>query len=144
MYKILKKLFMVKSLNKFIMYKESRNSSIYLLFYPSDRQSVRLHPINVKTAEPIGPKFCVRPHMTPARVYLRLKITNLCPKVFEFCKILKMRDLLFFFFFIVQMLADRATIKSLKIKYVRESALKAQSCLSCHLCTVYCIWIGFK
>jgi len=26
---------------------------------------VRFYPINVKTAEPIGPKFCVKPHMTP-------------------------------------------------------------------------------
>ena len=30
---------------------------------------VRLNPINVKTAEPIGPKFCVRPHMAPLKVY---------------------------------------------------------------------------
>jgi len=31
--------------------------------------SVRLYPINVKTAEPIGPKFCVGPHVTPGKVY---------------------------------------------------------------------------
>ena len=31
--------------------------------------SVRFYPINVKTAEPIGPKFCVGPHMTPGKVY---------------------------------------------------------------------------
>jgi len=33
--------------------------------------SVRLYPINVKTAEPIGPKFCVVPHMqmSPGMVY---------------------------------------------------------------------------
>ena len=31
--------------------------------------SVYLYPINVKTAEPIGPKFCVRPHVTPRKVY---------------------------------------------------------------------------
>ena len=32
---------------------------------------VRLYPINVKTAEPIGPKFCAGPHMsmTPGNVY---------------------------------------------------------------------------
>ena len=30
---------------------------------------VRLYPINVKTAEPIGPTFCVGPHMTPGKVY---------------------------------------------------------------------------
>ena len=31
--------------------------------------SVCLYPINVKTAEPIEPKFCVGPHMTPEKVY---------------------------------------------------------------------------
>ena len=28
-----------------------------------------LYPINVNTAKPIGPKFCVGPHMTPGKVY---------------------------------------------------------------------------
>jgi len=31
--------------------------------------SVCLYPINVKTAEPIGPKFCVGPHVAPGKVY---------------------------------------------------------------------------
>ena len=31
--------------------------------------SVCLYPINVKTAEPIGPKFCVGHHVTPGTVY---------------------------------------------------------------------------
>ena len=31
--------------------------------------SVSLYPINVKTAEPIGPKFCVGPQMTPGKIY---------------------------------------------------------------------------
>ena len=30
---------------------------------------VCLYPINVKTNEPIRPKFCVGPHMTPGKVY---------------------------------------------------------------------------
>ena len=30
--------------------------------------SISLYPINVKTAEPIGPKFCVGPHTTPRKV----------------------------------------------------------------------------
>ena len=30
---------------------------------------VCLYPINVKTAEPIGPKFFVGPHVTPTKVY---------------------------------------------------------------------------
>ena len=39
--------------------------------------SVCLHPINVKTAEPIGPKFCVGPYMTPGKFYERSKYQNL-------------------------------------------------------------------
>ena len=31
--------------------------------------SVCLYPINVKTAEPIGTKFCVGHHVTPGKVY---------------------------------------------------------------------------
>ena len=30
---------------------------------------VCLYPINVKTAEPIWPKFCMGPHMTAGKVY---------------------------------------------------------------------------
>ena len=30
---------------------------------------VSFYPMNVKTAELIGPKFCVGPHMTPGKVY---------------------------------------------------------------------------
>ena len=32
--------------------------------------SVCLCPIYAKTSEPIGPKFCVGPHMTPGHVYI--------------------------------------------------------------------------
>ena len=32
--------------------------------------SVRLYPINDKTAKPIGLKFCVEPHMTPGKLGL--------------------------------------------------------------------------
>ena len=31
--------------------------------------AVCLYPINVKTAESIGPKLCVGPHMTPRKGY---------------------------------------------------------------------------
>ena len=31
--------------------------------------SVCLYPINVKTAEPIGPEFCVVPYLTTGKVY---------------------------------------------------------------------------
>jgi len=42
---------------------------IYMLCLP-----VCLYPINVKTAEPIGPTFCVGSHMTPGKVYRRIKL----------------------------------------------------------------------
>ena len=35
---------------------------------------VCLYPINVKTAKPIGPKFCVGPHMIPRKVYWKISI----------------------------------------------------------------------
>ena len=36
--------------------------------------SIRLYPINLKTAEPIWSKFCVGPHMTPGKVYETSKL----------------------------------------------------------------------
>ena len=49
---------------------------IYLAFYLNINLaclsvclSVRLYPLNVKTAEPIGPKFCVGHNVTPGKVY---------------------------------------------------------------------------
>ena len=53
---------------------------------------VCLYPINVYTAEPIKPKFCVVPRMTPRKIYGGSKLQKLCPKDFDFCKILKMRE----------------------------------------------------
>ena len=41
----------------------------YLLSIYKFGLSVCLYPINVKTAEPIEPKFFVGPHMTPGKVY---------------------------------------------------------------------------
>ena len=38
--------------------------------------SVCLCPINVKTAEPIGQKLCVGPHMTPGNVYEWSKLAS--------------------------------------------------------------------
>ena len=42
--------------------------------------------INVKTAEPIGPKFCLGPRMTSRKVYGCSKLKNLDPKVLIFVK----------------------------------------------------------
>ena len=44
-------------------------SSIYKFVCLSVCLSVCLYPINVKTAEPIGPKYFVGHHVTPGKVY---------------------------------------------------------------------------
>ena len=46
---------------------ESKTTSIYILCL-SVWVSVCLYPINVKTAEPIGPNLCVVPHTTPRKI----------------------------------------------------------------------------
>jgi len=46
--------------------------------------SVCLYPINVKTAEPIGPKFFVGPHVTPGKVYECTKFKEFVLKSFLF------------------------------------------------------------
>ena len=53
---------------------------------------VSLYPINVKTADQIGPKFRVGKHMTPGKVYGCSNLQKFVSKVFEFGKILKMRE----------------------------------------------------
>ena len=45
---------------------------------------VCLYPTNVKTAEPIGPKFCVGPHLTPGKVYGCSKLQKCVSKSFCF------------------------------------------------------------
>ena len=47
---------------------------------------VCLYPINVKTAEPIGPNFFEGHHVTLGQELSMIKIKNLCLKVFYFCK----------------------------------------------------------
>ena len=51
-----------------------------------------MYPIKGITAEPIGSKFCVRPHMTPRKGYACSKLQKCVYKVFEFCKIWKRPD----------------------------------------------------
>ena len=48
-----------------------------------------MYSINVKTAEPIGPKFCVEPHMTQGRFIDAQNFKKLSPNIYVFCKILK-------------------------------------------------------
>ena len=52
---------------------------------------VCLYPINVKTAEPIGPKFLWDLTWPQGRVMNDQNFKNLCLKVFYFWKIFKMR-----------------------------------------------------
>ena len=49
--------------------KRPKNLDLYslLVCLGSVWVAIRLYPINVKTDEPIGPKFCVGPHMTPGK-----------------------------------------------------------------------------
>ena len=58
----------------------SSKASVYILCL-----SVCLYPINVKTAEPIGPKFFVGPCMTPGKIH---DIFFLNPPNFLFCFVL--------------------------------------------------------
>ena len=51
--------------------------------------AVCLYPMNVKTAELIGPKFCVGPYVTPGKVMKDKNVKNLCLKVFYFVKFWK-------------------------------------------------------
>ena len=46
---------------------------------------VYFYPINVKTAEQIGPTFCVKPRMTPRKVDTQ-NFKKLSPKSLDFCK----------------------------------------------------------
>ena len=93
--------------------------------------SDRMYPINLKMAKPIGPKFCVGPHMTQGRVMDAQSYTNLCPKVFDFCSILKIRkkillNLWTFFCYCFKvykekMIKDKATIKSWNRRKARSA-----------------------
>ena len=91
---------------------------------------VCLYPINVKTAEPIRPKFCVWPHVTPGRFMNDQNFQNLCFKVLYFCKILKsakkynkIRNFLFcFILYKEKMLTDKATIKGCKMDAKRPKS----------------------
>jgi len=57
--------------------------SIYIYIYFACL-SVRLYPINVKTAEPIGPKFFVWTHVTQGRFMGDRILKNLPPSKFYF------------------------------------------------------------
>ena len=57
--------------------------------------SVCLYPINVKTAEPIGPKFVVGHHVTPGKVYGWSNFQKCASIKIRFLKILKIYEMFF-------------------------------------------------
>ena len=55
--------------------------------------SVCLYSIDVKTAEPPGPKICVQPRMTPAGRFMDAQNNKkLSPKIFDFRKTWKVHE----------------------------------------------------
>ena len=72
------------NINRSFIYKFSL--SVWVFFFLLWCLFVCLYPINVKTAEPMGPKFFVGHHVTPGKVYKRSKLKKLFLKVFYLCK----------------------------------------------------------
>ena len=70
--KSIKKVGITSSFKFFIFSETLKNYSLYINLYLYINLAclfVCLYPINVKTAEPIGPKFFVRHHVTTGKVY---------------------------------------------------------------------------
>jgi len=110
------------------------SSSIYIYFACL---FVCLCPINVKTAEPIGAKFCVSPHNTPKKWS---NFQNFVHKSFYFVKIWKcakntMKSASFFIFILYKekMLTDKGTIKSWNRRWARIALSLLYIFLSIHL-----------
>ena len=70
-------------------------SNLYLLCL-SDCLFVCLYPKNVKTAEPIGPKFFVEPHVTTGMVYGWSNFQKFASNKIRFFKLLKNSKNLFY------------------------------------------------
>ena len=72
-------------------------SSFSLTFYSYSKRFINsLYPINVKTAEPIGPKFFVGHHMTPGKVYEWSNFQKFASIKIRFLKI-KKKSMKFFY-----------------------------------------------
>ena len=81
--------------------------------------SVCLYPINVKTAEPIGPKFFVGHHMSPGKVYGWSNFQKFASIKIRFLKILKIHEICFYY-----LLTRRSPVYFIftnEIKYRREA-----------------------
>ena len=69
-------------------------------------------PINVRTAEPNGPTFCVLPYMTPEEGLWMLRIKKVVFKSFLFLKYLKIREL----FFIIVLYWTKRTCSQIELQ----------------------------
>ena len=67
----------------------SYNIHIYILCLSGVCLFVYLYPRNVKTAEPIGPKFGLAPYITQGKVYECSKLQKVVNKSFNFVKLWK-------------------------------------------------------
>ena len=82
--------------------------------------SVCLYPINVKTAEPIRPKFFVWHHVIPWKVYGWSNFQKFASIKIRFLKILKIREI-FFIFYLLTRRSPVYFIFTNEIKYRREA-----------------------
>ena len=120
-------------------WKYTRLSHIFIYIYTC--LSVRLYLINVETAEPIGPKLCVGPHMTSEKVYgcSELKCLQKFYILVKYWKSTKKIVNPQIFFIMVldrrKMLKDWATMKSFEIEDRPEDLL-----LSAELIVLYPMW----
>ena len=77
----------------------AREASIYKFGLSVVCLFVCLYPINVKTAEPIGPKFFVGHHVIPGKVYRWLNFQKFASIKIRFLKILKIHEIFLCFCF---------------------------------------------
>ena len=81
---------------------------------------VCLYPINVKMAEPIGPKFFVGSRVTPGKVYGWSNFQKFASIKIRFLKILKIREI-FCFYYLLTRRSPVYFIFTNEIKYRREA-----------------------
>ena len=97
--------------------------------------SVRFYPIIVKTAEPIWPKFCVGPHVTPGKVCKWSKFQKLVSRIISFSLNFENHEIFFlnpqtFLFVFVKQCIKRENVHNWKRRW-------ASVCLyDCFQCTL--------
>ena len=84
------------------------------------------YPINVKTSEPIGPKFCVGPYMNPGKVYGWSKLKKLASNKIRFLLNFEIHDLFSKISELLKKLYTKRTC-SIEIEDGREAPWKPSS-----------------